>query len=49
MPSLLLQGDDATNCGMVKGNFLRASLSELLRTYNEPSLGSGKNKGLKAE
>lgn len=49
MPSLLLQGDDATNCGMVKGNFLRASLSELPSTYNEPSLGSGKNRGLETE
>jgi hypothetical protein len=49
IPSLLLQGDDATNCGIVKGNFLSASLSELLSIYNDPSLGSGKNSGLKTE
>ena len=47
IPSLLLQGDDATSCGIVKGSFLRVSLSELARTYKEPSLGSGKNSGLK--
>lgn len=49
MPSLLLHGDDATNCGTVKGNFLRASLSEVLSTYNDPPLGSGKKRGLKTE
>jgi hypothetical protein len=49
MPSLLLHGDDATNCGTVKGNFLRVSLSEVLSTYNDPPLGSGKKRGLKTE
>ena len=49
MPSLLLHGDDATNCGTVKGNFLRASLSEVLSTYSDPPLGSGKKRGLRTE
>ena len=49
MPSLLLHGDDATNCGTVKGNFFRASLSEVLSMYNDPPLGSGKKRGLKTE
>ena len=49
MPSLLLHGDDATNCGTVKGNFFRVSLSEVLSMYNDPPLGSGKKRGLKTE
>jgi hypothetical protein len=49
MPSLHLHGDDATNCGIVKSNFLTASLPQLPSTYNEPSLGYGKNRDLKTE
>jgi hypothetical protein len=47
MPSELLHGDDATNCGIVKGSFFSGSLLPPNK-YNEPSLGSGKNIGIMA-
>lgn len=45
IPSELLQGEEATNCGMVNGNFFKGSLL-LPSKYKDPSLGSGKNIGI---
>lgn len=49
MPSELRQGDLATSSGIVNGNFFKASLSDAPKTYKDPSLGSGRNIGLKKE
>lgn len=47
MPSELLHGDDATSCGIVKGNFLSIWPPFAPNKYKDPSLGSGKKIGLK--
>lgn len=41
---MLWQGDDATSCWIVNGNFFKAF--SLLIIYKDPSFGSGKNIGL---
>lgn len=45
IPSELLHGDDATNWGIVKGNFFSGSRL-FPNKYSEPSRGSGKKIGI---
>lgn len=47
MPSALRQGEVETNCCIVNCNFFNPESFSEFSMYNEPSLGSGRNMGLR--